>query len=871
MRSYEKIVPFLAIIMLAIPLLQSASAVGSRGGVKIDSPVVDVVVDNSFVRVTTSVTLTNTNDGTSEYVYRFNIPEDAFLTNLTAEMGGLTYYGRVKVDQEAQQEYDDAVEAGKSAIKIEKYSVSSFGMTLNLLENKPMDVSFTYHQYLVKELGGYRLALDPGELLPSLSTIDTSVSIRVTSPTVITDAGVSKLGDDKVEYDGLYSAECSAAVPPGNLDNEIVFNYETAGTGKEGTMRFHDDGEITYFLHTFAPAQEELGEDPLQKDIVFVVDTSGSMSGDKMTQTKEAFHYIVGELSEEYDRFNIISFSSNPQRWKEELQTPSGSVVDEANGWIDGLSATGGTNIIDALDRGLEVFDDDSSRMKIIVFLTDGNPTAGTPTAPNAICSQIYDQNTAKISIFSLGIGNDVDFSFLEKLSFINYARAQKIETGLDISEQIGHFYDTISTPLIFRLNLEYENAGSVYHRNAPYLFKGQEHLVLGKVDDTTKDVVFAGTGVTVNGSTSLRGSFEAGNDENPFVAQLWAFMHIRWCQEQIAKGEKAKTGNATSGYTYEEEITHTAVEHQIVTEYTTMIVVVEEPEEPPAETDDDADDSGENGEKTTGDEIPDDWEQANGMDPDDDSLAYSDSPEDGAGAGGYERWDDDEGDPFIDHYPAGNASTNGGGDASTISEKASSSMLLIFVAGVVVIVIFMIFAVFAVVQSRRQRDRAMKGMRRDIYEYIKVNPGEHLSQIMHEFDMSPSSTTYHLGVLEKSGSVLSHKGSKYKRYYANVDGVFGGDLRDAIGGQEYKQVVSVLKSGTTRKIVNHILLNPGCTQQDIAKEVGINASTVNWHIKKLRRSDLVNLTKKGKFNCYNVKDSETMEKTMEVLGGKNT
>ena len=139
----------------------------------------------------------------------------------------------------------------------------------------------------------------------------------------------------------------------------------------------------------------------------------------------------------------------------------------------------------------------------------------------------------------------------------------------------------------------------------------------------------------------------------------------------------------------------------------------------------------------------------------------------------------------------------------------------------------------------------------------------------MHEFDMSPSSTTYHLNRLEKGGKVLSHKDTKFKRYYAKVDGVFGGgDLRNAIGGQEYKQIVSALKSDSAAKIVRYIMENPGCTQKDISRDVGINPSTVNWHINKLKGSNIVNFEKKGKFNSYMVNDTDTMTRAMDVLNG---
>ena len=339
---------------------------------------------------------------------------------------------------------------------------------------------------------------------------------------------------------------------------------------------------------------------PLSKDIVFIVDTSGSMSGDKMTQTKEAFRVIMNELSSENDRFNIVSFSSDLDIWKTELQVPGNETVQAAVKYIDGLESGGGTNIYESLEAGLEIFDNDTSRMKIIVFLTDGNPTAGDYQAPPVITSKIYEKNSVKVSVFSLGVGYDMDFDFLKQLSYVNYARAYQIDDATDISEQIAHFYDTISTPLIYRLNLLYNNTESIFHRHAPYMFEGQEHCVVGRVSDPGKAVKFSGTGITVNSTTSFTGSFALGEDENPFIARLWAFMRIRWCEEKmLMEGDEGA---------YKDEIIHTAIQYQIVTEYTTMIVVADkDPEEKENEVkdehteevlpgDDDTDDIGGNG-----------------------------------------------------------------------------------------------------------------------------------------------------------------------------------------------------------------------------------------------------------------------------------
>jgi len=135
-----KMIRSMILISLAVFLvlnLPSGDATKTRAGIKVTAPSITVNIDDSFVRVTTSLTLEHTGAGSHEYQYGISIPDDAFLTNLSAEMNGSVYYGQVKEDSVAQKEFDDAVESGKTAIKIEKHSVTSFTMTLTFSPISP--------------------------------------------------------------------------------------------------------------------------------------------------------------------------------------------------------------------------------------------------------------------------------------------------------------------------------------------------------------------------------------------------------------------------------------------------------------------------------------------------------------------------------------------------------------------------------------------------------------------------------------------------------------------------------------------------------------------------------------------------------------
>jgi len=161
------------------------------------------------------------------------------------------------------------------------------------------------------------------------------------------------------------------------------------------------------------------------------------------------------------------------------------------------------------------------------------------------------------------------------------------------------------------------------------------------------------------------------------------------------------------------------------------------------------------------------------------------------------------------------------------------------------------VFGLFA----RIDESRVFDGLRKNIYEYIKLHPGEHLSRIMRTFKMSPSSVTHHLGVLEKTGYILSHKDDRYRRYYVNGNG-----YKSYINGEDYKPVISVLKNSTSKKIAKFLLSNRKANQKLLAKKLCIHPSTVNWHAKRLRNVGLLSRRRKGKELYYTISpDAETI------------
>ena len=285
-------------------------------------------------------------------------------------------------------------------------------------------------------------------------------------------------------------------------DNEVMYTYaptkddqddNSFGLSRDMLVEFdvnHSTGTEAgvvvvndcYFAHFFSPS----GISIIPVDIVFVIDTSGSMSGAKIMQARESLLEVISQLKNE-DRFTIIGFSSTISAWKDSLV----SVVEfreSARDFTQGLMADGGTNFAAGMEEGIRILkqDADQNYVQLLVMLTDGEPTAGV-TDPAEIINIALDQlaNT-RISLNTIGFGSSLNLLLLEQLAFANRGIFQMIFEAVDAAKQLEGFYAEISNPILHSLSFSYpeEALDTITDVEFPLLFNGSEIVVAGKFKD---------------------------------------------------------------------------------------------------------------------------------------------------------------------------------------------------------------------------------------------------------------------------------------------------------------------------------------------------------------------------------------------------
>ncbi|MDP2840882.1 MAG: VIT and VWA domain-containing protein, partial [Candidatus Methanoperedens sp.] len=444
------------VFLFMLALVQGAQAV----------PVVDYMhisadVNNGYAVTTVEEKLTNGLDIPAEDEFRFLIPDEAFISGFTLIIDGKEYVANVLPRKEAQQKFEEAASQGRSAGLLESRNKNMFLYSLSFEAGQSIIVKLKYEQAIKKSLGNfeYVLFLRNTDTIHSINSL--SVNLTISSLNDITTLETPGFTGASKKYLSATSGRISYsanAMP----DTDLTVVYTTNNPQLNGDMLFYNMGGQGYMMHVFSPNETDIGTTALSKDIVFVIDKSGSMSGEKIAQVKSVFTKIISDLPPD-DYFNVIFFDTDMRRYSSSLMEANTKNKADAANFVNNLDANGGTDINQALLDAVGMFKVDSQRVPIIVFLTDGEPTEGI-TSPYVIRKNIKDANNAKVSIFTIafGIENEANYDFLKALSLENYGIAQRFFQEGKVEEEMTNFYKTISTPLITDMSFTYNAVSDV-------------------------------------------------------------------------------------------------------------------------------------------------------------------------------------------------------------------------------------------------------------------------------------------------------------------------------------------------------------------------------------------------------------------------
>lgn len=533
---------------------------------------VDAIVDGPIASVTVKQVFRNDSQSVAEGTYIFPLPTDASPSSFQMTVDGEVYEGKIYDRDEARAIYEEIVRSLRDPALLEwldrgLFQVSAFPIP----PGEERTVELTYEQPLAQEGALYRFSVPLRAYVPGASRAESVVvgvelvnqkGLRtIYSPSHPVD--VTRQGDDSavVGFEGVSKDAQS--------DFTLYFGTDDSVIGAN-LLSYMPTGEDGYFTLLVAPSLEAASGELVQRDVVLVLDVSGSMQGEKIDQAREAARYVVSQLNEG-DRFNLVAFSTGVRLWEPELQEVNDATLEKADDWIRRLPATGSTNIDRALTEGLAQFGDDNARPAYLLFMTDGVPTQGETDAGRIVENALGNQpDEQTLRLFTFGVGYDVNTDLLDILSREMGGRSTYVRPEQDIEEVVAAFYDQIGKPVLANVDLEFAGdtvVDDIFPMPLPDLFAGEQLVIAGRYrDGASVEVILRGD---VNGEEQTyiypdQELVEKGGED--FVARLWATRKIGALLDQIRRdGPNDELVDA---------VVELSLDYGIVTPYTSFLVL---------------------------------------------------------------------------------------------------------------------------------------------------------------------------------------------------------------------------------------------------------------------------------------------------------
>ncbi|XP_066528822.1 inter-alpha-trypsin inhibitor heavy chain H3-like isoform X2 [Hoplias malabaricus] len=545
------------------------------------------VTSRYAVTVITSRVANRLNES-KEIHFQVQIPKNAFISRFRMTMEGKMYDGVVKEKKEAQQQYSQAVSRGESA-----GIVSSVGRTLEEFKTSVTVAAFskvtfelTYEELLKRRLGQYQLLINAQ---PMQTVADFKIDVYIhESPGIsflevqgglnskeLANA-VTTLRSDKELWVNFYptleqQTKCNVCGPNG-MNGDLIIAYDVERPYPSGELKTSHG----YFVHYFAPKDIQR----LPKNVVFIIDRSGSMHGRKIEQTRDALLRIVGDLAED-DYFGLIVFDSEVNVWRRQLVQATKGNLEAAKAFVRGIRDQGATDINAAVLKGVKMINKhpQDGAASILILLTDGDPTSGE-TDIGRIQANVKNAIGGKFPLYCLGFGFDVNFEFLQKMALENSGRAVRIYVDSDADLQLQGFYEEVATPLLTNVQLNYTGAGNLTQTTFNHYYNGSEIVVAGQITNNSLES-FQTTIIAIskNANVIFQDTLSAIDltdfiPENPdFIKRLWAYLTVK----QLL--EKEVTLKGTKKEAVKKKALDLSLQNKFVTPLTSMVVTKPEEE----------------------------------------------------------------------------------------------------------------------------------------------------------------------------------------------------------------------------------------------------------------------------------------------------
>ena len=581
----------LALLLFTASLARAQALVigpdGRPAALELRTHRVDAEVRDRIAEVTVTHTFFNPGAATVEGTFLFPLPPGAQVSRFSMEVDGIDMAGELLSADEARRIYEDIVRRSLDPALLEMADYRTFRarvfpipggasrtITLRYDATLPREGNTVAFRYPLQGALATRTAARPPmppvrrpredrPSAPETTPAHSRIRVTIDASTAVTNL-YSPSHAIGISRKGAREAVITLENPAGLDGRDFVLYFSLDPSDLGATLFTHRPyrDRPGYFMLLLSPPFEADPKDVRPKDVVFVLDTSGSMAGDKIDQAKDALTYALRRLGPR-DRFGLVAFSTDVQPFRETLAAPD--AAEDAVYFVDHLEARGGTNINEALLTALAMLEDSPHGM--VVFLTDGLPTSGEKNE-GRIRANVAEANGNDVRIFTFGVGYDVNTRLLDGLSAGTGAFADYISPDENIEERVSTFYEKVRYPVLTDLDVKLSgvDAYAFAPGRLPDLYRGGQLILTGRYR-TPGEATLTLRGVLGGERVEKRYTFdfpevERGRD---FTARLWATRRVGGLLDEIRlHGENDEL---------RDEVIALAKEHGLVTPYTSYLV----------------------------------------------------------------------------------------------------------------------------------------------------------------------------------------------------------------------------------------------------------------------------------------------------------
>jgi Ca-activated chloride channel family protein len=566
------------------------------GGSWLPAPTLDtdvaLEVTGSIVRARVVQRFHNPTDRWLEAVYVFPLPEAAAVDHLDMKVGSRIVEGRIEEREEAERTYERAKREGTKTALVEQERPNVFTTSLaNLGPGEEVEVALEYQEELRWDDAGFRLRFPlvvgprfiPGAPVPAsgtepgrgwgLATAAVPDAARITPP--VLHPGDGPIHPVRLQVDLDVGLPLERLVSPSHVvavedlgrgrrrvvmgdyaDRDFVLEWRPVVGSGPRTIAFSEPapGGAHVLLMVMPPVSEAPGP-RLAREVIFVVDVSGSMSGPSIEQARRALLYALERLAPE-DRFNVVRFNDEAHALFAEAARADVRALETARRFVETLRAEGGTDMLPALELALGS-DTGAAPIRQVVFVTDGS--VGNER-------QLFDtieRALGRSRLFTVGIGSAPNGHFMRGAAKLGRGTHTYIVNPAETDEKMAGLFRKLERPVLTDLAVHWDEAVEMWPERVPDLYAGEPIVLAAKVERFAGAVVLRGRRGDEEFEVLHR--LEPGGSERG-IGVLWARRKIASLMESLVRGADPRDVRAA--------VVGVALEHHLVSKYTSLVAV---------------------------------------------------------------------------------------------------------------------------------------------------------------------------------------------------------------------------------------------------------------------------------------------------------